>query len=74
MVREYQIRGSYETVFFAQKNIDRSTIQKLEFHQKSTKKVTKTQVYHLNSRLVAMERDDDPIHFQDNIPSIFLLG
>ena len=42
MVREYQVRGSYETALFAEKKLDRSTIQKLEFHPKSHKKIIKT--------------------------------
>lgn len=74
MVKEYIIRGSEETVFFAEINLDRSSIYKLEFHQKSQKRITKTHVYELNSRLVAMERDGEMASFINNKPSIFLFG
>ena len=74
MVREFQIRGSYETIFFAEKNLTRSSIHKLELHQTNHKKLVKSKVYELRSRLVAMERDNDPINFQNNTPSLYILG
>ena len=32
MIREYMIRGSTDTIFFAEKSLDRSLIYKFEFH------------------------------------------
>ena len=59
MVKEYQIRGSQESIFFVEKHLNRSAIMKLEFHAKSHKKLLKTEVYETNCRLVAVESDND---------------
>ena len=41
MIREYQMRGSNDTVFFGERSLDRSLIYKFEFHQYSSRKLTK---------------------------------
>ena len=74
MIREDQIRGSLDTVFYAEKSLDRSLIYKFEFHQNSSRKLTKNLVYELNSRLVAMDYDSNSDSFKTNRPSLFLLG
>ena len=32
MIREYMVRGSTDTIFYAEKSLDRSLIYKFEFH------------------------------------------
>ena len=63
MTKEYAIRGSYETVFFAERDIDRTAVWMLSFHRKAMKKVDKRKVFLLNCRLIAMERDGDQAAF-----------
>ena len=60
MVKEYQIRGSNESIYFGQVNLDRSSIMKLEFHAKSTQKIIKTEIFSLNRQIAAMEINNDP--------------
>ena len=66
MVSEYQIRGAGHTVFFAEKNAERSIIYKLEFHPKQQKKIIKTEVFKLNSIVVAFERDAETVPLATN--------
>ena len=74
MIREYQVRGSTDTVFFAERSLDRSLIYKLEFHANSSRKLTKVLVYELNSRLVAIDFASNSLTYKTERPSLFLLG
>lgn len=74
MIREYQIRGSHDTIFYAENSLDRSQIFKFEFHQNSSKKLTRTLVYEMNSRLVAIDSDSNSDTYKTGRPSLFLLG
>ena len=55
MTREYQVKGSQDTVFYAEKELGRTKIYKFEFHQHASRKLTKSLVYEMNSRLVALD-------------------
>ena len=59
MVKEYQIRGGQDSVFFIEQHLNHFSIMKLEFHEKSHMKIVKTEVYQLKCRLVAFESDHD---------------
>ena len=74
MIREYQLRGSQDTVFFAEKNLDRSLIYKLEFHTNSSRKLTKTMVYELTCKIIAMDYDSNSLTYKTERPSLYLLG
>ena len=74
MIREYMVRGSADTVFFAERSLDRSLIYKLEFHANSSRKLTKALVYELNSRLVAIDFNSNSLTYKTARPGLHLLG
>ena len=57
MTKEFQIRGCKDVIYFGEKRLDRSVICKLEFNPRKKKQILKTEVFELNNKLVALERD-----------------
>ena len=61
-------------MFFAERSLDRSMIYKLQFHQNSSRKITKVLVYELSCRLVALDYDSNSLTYKTDRPSLFLFG
>ena len=57
MIKEHQVRGQNDKVYFARKTANGSEICRLTFHKKFIKRIDTQTVYKTKDRVVAMQCD-----------------
>ena len=57
MVKEHQVRGLKNSVYFAAKSTNRNEILKLSFHKRFCKRVEVSGIHQINNRIVALQCD-----------------
>ena len=61
MVKEHQVRGQSNVIYYAMTDLHRHEIYKLKFHKKFNKRVTTERIYSLNSAVTAIQCDVEPV-------------
>ena len=59
MVKNLQVRGDEDEIFFARNSGERDTIVKLQLHDQILDKIVISDIFNMNARLICFEQDKD---------------
>ena len=73
MTQEYMIVGSHDGIFYAENDLDRSSIYMIELIGK-TMKIKNREIYQMSSQVIAFNTDNSNEANLSSQQSIFVLG